>query len=162
MVAVNIALFTLPGIRRYGRPHPPPAVHAAAAAGLTAATGLRLWAIATLGRHWNVRASVPTTMIPARGGPYRWVRHPNYVAVAIEFLTVPLLGGGYLEAAALSSANAAVLWPRIRAEEALLDTIPAYRRAFLGTPRFVPRVITRRRATASRGPTGGRIPSTRS
>jgi len=88
--------------------------------------------------QWNVRAAVPADMEPVTGGPYRWVRHPNYVAVAVEFAALPVFGGGYAEALALSAANAAILRWRIRAEERLLDAIPAYRRAFAGVPRFVP------------------------
>ena len=133
MVLANAALFVVPAITRYGRRRPHPGVRAGAA------VALRLWVIRTLGAQWNVRAAVPADMEPVTGGPYRWVRHPNYVAVAVEFAALPVLGGGYAEALALSVANAAVLRSRIRAEERLLDAIPAYRRAFAGVPRFLPR-----------------------
>jgi len=73
------------------------------------------------------------------GGPYRWIRHPNYVAVGLEFLCLPLTVGAVPEAVLLSLANAAVLVPRIRAEERLLDRVPGYREAFRGVPRFIPR-----------------------
>jgi methyltransferase len=140
MVGVNVALFVVPVVTRYRRPAPPRSLQAVALTGLAAATGLRLWVIHTLGESWNVRAHVPEAMIPVTTGPYRWVRHPNYVAVAVEFACVPLLAGGYVEAAALSAANALVLLPRIREEESLLDAVPGYRDAFAGRPRFVPRL----------------------
>jgi methyltransferase len=71
-------------------------------------------------------------------GPYRWLRHPNYTAVAVEFACLPVAVGAVREAVWLSAADALVLWPRIRAEEALLDRLPGYRDAFAGVPRFVP------------------------
>lgn len=141
MVAANAALFVVPAITRYGKRQPSPIVRAAATGGLGAAVALRLWVIATLGREWNVQAKVPDTMTPVRHGPYRWIRHPNYAAVALEFAMVPMLAGGYCEAVALSAVNAAVLFPRIREEERLLDSIPAYQQAFAGVPRFLPAAL---------------------
>lgn len=138
MVAANTALFAVPAVTRFGKSKPPRVVQKLAAGGLVAAIALRVWVIAILGREWNVQAKVPETMTPVLHGPYKWIRHPNYVAVALEFATVPLLAGGYLESVLLSGANAAVLLPRIRDEEKLLEPIPAYRVAFASTPRFVP------------------------
>ena len=66
------------------------------------------------------------------------MRHPNYTAVAIEFACLPLAVGAVREAVWLSLANLGVLWPRIAAEEALLDRLPGYREAFAGVPRFIP------------------------
>jgi methyltransferase len=139
MVGANVGLFAVPALTRYRRPAPPPVVRALALTGVGLATALRLWVIRTLGDAWNVQARVPASLVVATNGPYRWVRHPNYAAVTLEFACVPLLGGAYAEAAALSAANALVLLPRIRAEEALLDAIPGYREAFAGRPRFLPR-----------------------
>jgi len=137
MVGVNLALFVL--CLRPRRRQPPPALEAAALSGLAAAVLLRLWVIRSLGDAWNVRAVVPERMRVVRTGPYRFVRHPNYVAVALEFACLPLAVGAYSEAVLLSAANTAVLVPRIRAEEALLDRVPGYREAFRGMPRFLPR-----------------------
>jgi methyltransferase len=150
MVIANVALFGVCAVRRH-RPSPPPAVEASALSGLAAAVGLRLWSIRSLGEAWNVRAVVPDGITVATRGPYRWVRHPNYVAVALEFACLPLAIGAYPEAILLSAANAAVLWPRIREEEALLDRLPGYREAFAGIPRFLPRWPRARPARASRG-----------
>jgi methyltransferase len=138
MVTVHAALFAVSvwprRSRRVSRP-----VEAAALFGLAAATGLRIWVIRTLGASWNVTAHVPPEGHIETGGPYRYVRHPNYVAVALEFACLPIAVGALPEAALLSLANTAVLVPRIRAEERLLDAIPGYREAFRGVPRFVPR-----------------------
>ncbi|HUY61603.1 MAG TPA: isoprenylcysteine carboxylmethyltransferase family protein, partial [Candidatus Dormibacteraeota bacterium] len=159
MVALHVGLFTWPLARRWHRPAPAPAAQAAAVATLLAATGLRTWAIHSLGGQWNVEARVPPHLDPVRHGPYRFVRHPNYVAVALEMAALPAACGAYREAAALSLANAAVLWPRIRGEEGLLLAQPAYREAFAGVPRFLPRWRRRGSALASgagpRGPGSG-------
>jgi methyltransferase len=138
MVAAHVALFTVSVWPRPGR-RVPPSVEIAALIGLAAATGLRLWVIRTLGTSWNVTAHVSPDGRIETGGPYRYIRHPNYVAVALEFACLPAAVGAFPEAVLLSLANAAVLVPRIRGEERLLDAIPAYRDAFRDVPRFVPR-----------------------
>jgi len=74
-------------------------------------------------------------------GPYRYVRHPNYVAVILEFLAIPLLAGAWVSALVLSGWNAFVLFDRIQSEERALDESPAYRRAFEGKARFIPGVF---------------------
>jgi methyltransferase len=110
-----------------------------AALGLAAcAQGLRYWAIATLGRRWNVRVVVVPGEAPVTGGPYRFLRHPNYLAVVLEMVAIPMVHGAWLTALVFSVGNALVLRVRIRAEEKALGE--AYARAFAGTPRFVPEV----------------------
>lgn len=138
MVATHVALFTAAAWPRRD-PRMPVAVEAAALAGLAGAVCLRLSVIHTLGENWNVTAHVSPSMRVITTGPYRRLRHPNYVAVALEFACLPLAMGAVGEAVWLSLANALVLWPRIRAEEALLDNLPGYRVAFAGVPRFIPR-----------------------
>ncbi|HWF58422.1 MAG TPA: isoprenylcysteine carboxylmethyltransferase family protein [Candidatus Dormibacteraeota bacterium] len=138
MVATHAALFVTAGWPRRHR-RVPAAVEAVALAGLAAAVGLRLSVIHELGQSWNVTAHVSPSTEVITSGPYRWMRHPNYTAVALEFACLPVAVGAFGEAAWLSLADALVLWPRIRAEEALLDRLPGYREAFAGVPRFVPR-----------------------
>jgi methyltransferase len=118
-----------------GRPFPG-APGWAALAGALAAQGLRYWAIATLGERWNTRVIVVPSEPPVVSGPYRWVRHPNYIAVIAEIALVPLVHGAWLTALAFSIANAALLTVRIRAEERALGG--AYAVAFAGRPRFIP------------------------
>jgi methyltransferase len=138
MVAAHVALFAVSAWPRSGRRVARP-LEVAALLGLAASAGLRIWAIRTLGTSWNVTAHVPAEGRIETGGPYRYVRHPNYVAVVLEFACLPIAVGAIPEAAVLSAMNAAVLVPRIRAEERLLDAIPGYREAFRGVPRFTPR-----------------------
>ena len=100
------------------------------------AQALRYWAVLTLGPKWNARVIVVPGDPPVTAGPYRFVRHPNYVAVVLELLCLPLVHGAWLTAVAFSAANVALLAVRIRAEEAALG--PAYAAAFERLPRFVP------------------------
>jgi methyltransferase len=137
MVAAHVALFVAaawPGRRR----ELPVPVEAMALAVVATATCLRLSVIRALGESWNVTAHVSPATRVITSGPYRRLRHPNYTAVALEFACLPLAVGRVREAVWLSIADAVVLWPRVRAEEALLDGLPGYREAFTGVPRFVP------------------------
>lgn len=109
---------------------------ALALVGVLASQGLRYWAIAALGQRWNTRIIFVPGEAPVVSGPYRWVRHPNYVAVIAEIALVPLVHGAWLTAVAFSIANAALLAVRIRAEERALGG--SYAVAFAGRPRFIP------------------------
>lgn len=147
MVLLHVALFTAPLAERRLRPRRDrPAAIAAALGLLAAATALRLWVIRTLGAGWNSRARVPAALEVVDSGPYRWIRHPNYVAVAAEMAALPLAGSAPLSAAALSAANALILAQRIRAEDRLLAQIPGYSERMGQKPRFVPRLPGGRRA----------------
>jgi methyltransferase len=81
----------------------------------------RIWVIASLGRRWTTRVIVmPGERLVSRG-PYRWLRHPNYVIVALEIAVVPLALGLPVLALIFTVLNAAVLYQRIRVENAALD-----------------------------------------
>ncbi|MEV0619100.1 isoprenylcysteine carboxylmethyltransferase family protein [Nonomuraea sp. NPDC050404] len=84
------------------------------------AQGLRWWCIGTLGRRWNTRVVVVPGMPPVDRGPYRWSRHPNYVAVVAEGIALPLVHTAWLTAVVFTVANAALLTVRIHAEDAAL------------------------------------------
>lgn len=70
---------------------------------------LRYWAIGSLGRRWNTRILVLPDAPLIETGPYRWVPHPNYVAVAIEVLAVPMIFGAWWTAGVTTALNAALL-----------------------------------------------------
>jgi len=89
---------------------------------------------------WTVRAFVPADQAVIERGPYRFIRHPNYLALGLEFAGLPLIGGAYWSAVGLSVLNAALLAGRIQAEERLLDAIPGYRDRMGGKGRFLPRL----------------------
>lgn len=80
----------------------------------------RVWVIASLGRFWTTRViDMPGTPL-VRRGPYRWLRHPNYLVVALEVALLPLAFGAWEIALAFSAANLAVLAWRLRVETAAL------------------------------------------
>ena len=82
----------------------------------------RVWVIASLGPYWTTRIiTVPGVPLVKRG-PYRFVRHPNYLVVAGEILVLPLVFGEIWVAIFFSVANAAMLYMRIRQEETGLVT----------------------------------------
>jgi len=82
--------------------------------------GARAWVMASLGRHWTTRVIVVPGRPPVREGPYRYLKHPNYLVVAGEIALLPLAFGAWRVAVAYSVLNAALLWHRIRVEERAL------------------------------------------
>ena len=81
---------------------------------------LRIWVMGSLGRYWTTRIiSLPDAPLVA-GGPYKFLRHPNYVVVTLEVAILPLVYGAYHIAAVFSVLNAMMLFVRIRAENAAL------------------------------------------
>lgn len=84
---------------------------------------LRWWCVRTLGRQWNVRVIVVPGMPLVSSGPYRWLRHPNYVAVTVEVAALPLVHSAWITAIVFSVANAVLL---------LMFRLPAEERALAG------------------------------
>lgn len=82
---------------------------------------VRVWIIVTLGHYWNTRIVTIPGMKLVSKGPYRFVRHPNYLVVALEFVVIPVLCRAYLTAFIFSIANALILSIRIREEERALN-----------------------------------------
>lgn len=99
---------------------------------------LRYWAIATLGRRWTTRVICVPGLPVVTGGPYRFFRHPNYLAVAVEVLALPLVHSAWLTAAFFGVANYFVLRTRIRVEEAALESHNDYSKSF---PEARPRAV---------------------
>ena len=81
----------------------------------------RLWVVATLGQRWTTRIIVLPDAPLVTGGPFRFVRHPNYLVVIAEIAVLPLAFGLWQVALIFSLLNAAVLTIRIRAEEKALQ-----------------------------------------
>lgn len=80
----------------------------------------RVWVLTTLGRYWTTRIITVPGVPLVRRGPFRFVRHPNYLIVEAEIIVVPLIAGAWELAIIFGLANAIVLATRIRAEEAAL------------------------------------------
>ena len=85
-----------------------------------ASQGLRYWTIASLGPRWNVGVIVLPGVPVEVGGPFRFLRHPNYLAVVIEGVAVPLIHSAFLTAALFTACNALLLSVRVRCEERAL------------------------------------------
>ncbi|NUK21602.1 isoprenylcysteine carboxyl methyltransferase family protein [Streptomyces lunaelactis] len=92
---------------------------------VVAAQTLRWWCIRTLGYQWNTRVIVVPDLPLVTGGPYRWLRHPNYVAVAAEGLALPLVHGAWVTAVVFTVLNAVLMAVRIRCEDGALGSVAA-------------------------------------
>jgi methyltransferase len=137
--ALEVLLFHRPFVLALGVP---------ALIAFVLANVLRWWVIATLGPHWNVQVVGSTTLGVVTGGPYRWIRHPNYVAVFVELLALPLVHGAWLTALTGAALHIPVLRRRLALEEAVLAADPVYLDLMGRKPRFVPRVGRARQETA--------------
>jgi methyltransferase len=84
---------------------------------------LRYWAIVSLGSNWNTRILVVPGGKLVKSGPYRYFLHPNYVVVAVEILTFPLIFGAWITAIVFSLLNATLLFVRIRIENRALEEL---------------------------------------
>lgn len=86
---------------------------------------MRVWVLATLGRRWTTRIIVPQNEPLITGGPFRFMRHPNYFVVIAEIAVLPLMFGLVWVTVIYSALNAAMLWVRIGTENAAYSDAPA-------------------------------------
>ena len=105
---------------------------------LVGAVTLRWWVMATLGERWSTRVMIMPGAAPITRGPFRRLRHPNYLAVIIEFIALPLVHTAWATAIVFSLLNAFVLRSRIRTEESALAEHGNYHEVMGRRPRFVP------------------------
>jgi methyltransferase len=105
---------------------------------LVGAAALRYWVIATLGQRWSTRVMVLPDATAIGSGPFRRLRHPNYLAVIVEFIALPLVHSAWLTAAVFSAANAVILAMRIRTEERALAEAGDYLAVMGGRSRLIP------------------------
>jgi methyltransferase len=99
-----------------------------------ATQALRWWCISTLGRQWNTLIVVVPGLPLVNRGPYRWLRHPNYVAVVLEGIALPMVHTAWVTAITFTVLNAFLLRVRIRAEEDALRHANTPRPAALSAP----------------------------
>ena len=99
---------------------------------------LRGWCLASLGRFWNTKIIVLPAAEVVRKGPYKLLRHPNYLVVITELLVLPLTFGAFYTAIIMSAVNALLLTIRIRTEEKALAGICEYDEIMRYIPRFIP------------------------
>lgn len=92
------------------------------------AQALRWWCIGTLGPRWNTRVIVVPGLPLVGSGPYRLLGHPNYLAVVVEGVALPLVHSAWLTATAFTLLNLPLLTVRLRCEQdalALCAPVPA-------------------------------------
>jgi methyltransferase len=88
-----------------------------------AAQALRWWCITTLGYQWNTRVIVIPGAERVTGGPYRFLPHPNYVAVIAEGIALPLVHTAWITALVFTILNAVLLRTRIHVENRALASL---------------------------------------
>jgi methyltransferase len=81
----------------------------------------RWWIIKTLGRQWNTRVIIVPGLSRITAGPYRYLKHPNYLVVAVETFVLPLIFGSWRTAVIFSVLNAFMMRVRIRVENDALN-----------------------------------------
>src|SRR5205823_9376890 len=140
-VALHAGVLVAAPLEAWRRPRGGRWVRVAGLVGLGAATALRIWTLRTLGDSWSTRVTRfrDGGRRVVTGGPYRHIRHPNYLAVILELAALPLAGGAVATAIAASAVNALVLARRIPVEERELAADRRWRAALAPLPRFVPR-----------------------
>jgi methyltransferase len=115
-----------------------PALAAVMLALFLGAFALRWWVIRTLGERWTTRIVCLPGAAPIQGGPYRFLRHPNYLAVVVEIFALPMIHTAWLSVVVFTVLDGLVLRVRIAAEEEALSRFSDYGTVFASRPRMVP------------------------
>ncbi len=102
------------------------------------AKALKIWAIASLGPYWTMRVLVLPESKVVTNGPYRWIRHPNYIAVTMEIAAIALFGKSYWTLTIVLLSFLVVLVLRVRLEEEALLRYTDYSGRMSEKKRFVP------------------------
>jgi methyltransferase len=145
MVLLHTALLVACLAEVWGLRRPPvPLLAGISLAVLAGTMALRYWAITTLGDRWTTRILVLPGEPVVHGGPYRWLRHPNYVAVVLEVAALPLVHTAWWSAIVFSVANVFLLRLRIRKEEEALAASSDYLQQLGDRPSFLPGARRRR------------------
>jgi methyltransferase len=105
------------------------------------ANALRWWVIRTLSGQWNVQIMDSALLGVVTAGPYRWVRHPNYVAVIMELFSLPMIHAAWITAIWGTLAYSCVLIRRVATEESVLLANPEYQSQMAWKPRFLPKLF---------------------
>ncbi|MBT2695104.1 isoprenylcysteine carboxyl methyltransferase family protein [Bacillus sp. ISL-55] len=104
---------------------------------------MRIWALASLGRFWNTKIIILPGANVIKRGPYKIIKHPNYLIVAIELIVIPLMFNAYITLAVFTLLNILILSIRIPAEEKALRELTKYESEFSKQGRFVPNLLNK-------------------
>lgn len=126
IVALHSLFFVTMIVEVIGFDRSPPDWWPVPVIGFALAQVLRYWSISSLGRFWNTRILVLPRAQMVSHGPYKYFRHPNYLVVMVELLTIPLIFGAFVTAIVFSVANLLLLSVRIRIEERALREVSEY------------------------------------
>jgi methyltransferase len=99
---------------------------------------LRYWVIRTLAVQWNVQVMDSTALGVVTTGPFRWIRHPNYLGVFLEMTSLALIHTAWITAVWGAIGYAVTIRDRIVLEEKVLMSSPTYRERMASKPRFLP------------------------
>jgi methyltransferase len=100
---------------------------------------IRVWTMMSLGMYWNTKIMILPGAEPVRAGPYRWIKHPNYLIVIFELALIPLMFQAYITAVIFSLLNLVILLKiRIPMEERGLMEATTYQNDFESKKRFIP------------------------
>ena len=105
---------------------------------------LRYWVIHLLADLWNIQIMDSSRIGIVTSGPYRWVRHPNYVGVVLEVFSLPMIHTAWITAIAGTLGYFEILRRRLKIEDSVLMANPAYREVMGDKPKFVPRLFHHR------------------
>ncbi len=100
---------------------------------------MRYWSVMSLGNYWNTKIIIVPNDIVVSKGPYQFIKHPNYVVVAVEILIIPLLFEAYITSLVFTMLNVVMMTIRIPAEEKALQTYTNYQEVFTVKSRFLPK-----------------------
>lgn len=114
--------FLVPIVEGFVRHRPASSVVALGLVVFLLAKALKYWAIGTLGERWTFRVLVPPHSSRTVEGPYRWIHHPNYVAVAGEIAGVAMMAQAWITGGLMLIVFTLLMRARVRVEEAALDS----------------------------------------
>ncbi|MDP4083503.1 MAG: isoprenylcysteine carboxylmethyltransferase family protein [Bacillota bacterium] len=104
---------------------------------------MRIWALHSLGRYWNTKIIVLPNTNVVRNGPYRFIKHPNYLIVSMEIILIPLFFKAYITATLFTLLNIWILSIRIPEEENALKNFTEYEGTFQNCNRFLPKLLNK-------------------
>ncbi|GEL76197.1 isoprenylcysteine carboxyl methyltransferase family protein [Tenuibacillus multivorans] len=81
----------------------------------------RFWCLISLGRYWNTKVIVQPNSNLIVKGPYRWIKHPNYIVVGLEFLVIPIMFKAYMTGVIFFSLHLWLMNKRIPLENSALE-----------------------------------------